>query len=333
MQPVRFSQIAGHQKSLEVLKRAVAEGRLHHSLLFHGPEGVGKRTTAIALAAALNCGARQGDDACGVCVSCRKIEKGIHPDLHYVTLEKTVIPIDAIRKLREEAAYRPFEGNRRVFIVDPADRMSADAQNALLKTLEEPSSTSCLVLVTSRLMHLLPTTRSRCAAIAFGTMPPSELAAHLAGTGARTGPDADKAARLSGGRYGAALALDLEEHEAHRDALLSVLGRLSEDHPRAHVLDDIEAFGEDAGGTARQLTILAGLVRDMMVLDSGAPETALIHADRRDDVSMLSARFAGRLDTMLDRVRLASSDIDRNVNRKLLLETLLFDLAACRVHR
>ena len=323
--PVRFSQIAGHERSLEILRRSIAEGRLHHSLLFHGPEAVGKRTTAIALAAALNCETR-GDEACGACVSCRKIEKGIHPDLHYVTLEKTVIPIDAIRRLRQEAAYRPFEGSRRVFIVDPADRMSPDAQNALLKTLEEPGATACLVLVTSRLMHLLATTRSRCAALCFGTMLPSELASRLAQTGARPVDEAIRVARLSGGRFGAAVDLDLEEHETSRDALLAVLGRLSENRPRAHVLDDLDAFGDDTGEIARRLGMLATLVRDMMVLVSGAPDSALIHADRIDDLRQLASSYSGRLDTMLDRVRLASSDIDRNVNRKLLVETLMFDL-------
>ena len=330
--PVRFSQIAGHERSLEILRRSIAEGRLHHSLLFHGPDAVGKRTTAIALAAVLNCEAR-GEDACGVCVSCRKIEKGVHPDLHYVTLEKTVIPIDAIRKLREEAAYRPFEGRWRVFIVDPADRMSPDAQNALLKTLEEPSATARLVLVTSRLMHLLATTRSRCAALSFGTMLPSELASRLADTGARPADEAIRVARLSGGRFGAAVELDLEEHETSRDALLAILGRLSENRPRAHVLEDLEAFGDDTGEIVRHLKMLATLVRDMMVLVSGAPESALIHADRIGELAQIASRFSGRLDTMLDRVRLASSDIDSNVNRKLLVETLMFDLAACAAPR
>ena len=329
---VRFSQIAGHDRSLDILRRSVAEGRLHHSLLFHGPEAVGKRTTAIALAAMLNCETLAGD-SCGVCVSCRKIANGIHPDLHYVTLEKTVIPIDAIRKLRQEAAYRPFEGRWRVFIVDPADRMSPDAQNALLKTLEEPSATACLVLVTSRLMHLLPTTRSRCAAISFGTMLPSDLAAHLSGTGARTADEANRVARLSGGRFGAAVELDLPEHESSRDALIAILDRVSEDRPRAHVLEDLEVFGDDITRIVRHLGMLATLVRDMMVLTSGAPLSALIHADQIDRLSRLSSRFEGRLDTMLDRVRIASSDIDRNVNRKLLVETLLFDLAACAARR
>src|SRR5262249_14713612 len=167
--------------------------------------------------------------------------------------ERTVIPIDAIRALRREAAYRPYEGRFRVFIVDPADRLSTDAQNALLKTLEEPSPSSCIVLITTRPMRLLPTTRSRCQSIAFGPMATEPLATLLA---PRLGLPIDTArrlARLSGGRLGAALSLDLTEHDERREALMSVLRRLSEPAPRDHVLDDVDAFGEDAWEIGRSL--------------------------------------------------------------------------------
>ena len=323
---IRLEDIAGHGQSLRVLRRSLAEGRLHHSLLFHGPDAVGKRTVALTLAAALNCG-NPGDDACGACVSCRKVDKAIHPDVVYLTLERTVIPIDAIRSLRQEASYRPFEGRRRVFVIDPADRLSIDAQNALLKTLEEPSPSSSIILITSRLMHLLPTTRSRCQLVAFGTIPPRELAVRLAKGHGMPEEAAARAARLSGGRYGAALALDLPAHDAARDALLTVLDRLTRRAPRAHVLEDVEAFGEDAEEIAGRLTLLSGLVRDMMVMSAGAPPETLRHADRAEDLARLAERLEGRLDVIQDRVRLAGWDLERSVNRKLLVETLMFDIA------
>jgi DNA polymerase-3 subunit delta' len=153
-----FDDIVGHEQPLRLVRSALKEGRLHHSLLFHGPEGVGKRTVALLVAAALNCVRTGGTDTCGACAACHRVGKGLHPDVAVVTLERTMIPIDAIRSLRQEASYRPYEGRRRVFIVDPADRMSIDAQNALLKTLEEPPASSALILVTTRPMHLLPTT-------------------------------------------------------------------------------------------------------------------------------------------------------------------------------
>ena len=113
---ITLRDVIGHEPSVRALRRAIAAGRLHHALLLHGPEGVGKRTTALAVAAALLCRepSRPEGDACGACPSCSKVDKGLHADVKYVTLDKTVIPIDAIRALRQEAGYRPFgiEGER-----------------------------------------------------------------------------------------------------------------------------------------------------------------------------------------------------------------------------
>ncbi len=331
----RLDDIVGHAEAVRVLKRSLADSRLHHSMIFHGPQGVGKRTVALALAAALNCTRRVAaerdpvpDDACGSCPSCLKVGKGIHPDVILITLEKTVISIDSIRELREQAAFRPYEGRRRVFLVDPADRLSVDAQNALLKTLEEPSASSCIILITSRPMHLLPTTRSRCQVLAFGTLPTHMLAKQLVTAHGFTEQTALRAARISGGRYGAALTLDLTQYEAACDALLEVLKRLAEERPRDHVLTDIEAFGSETEEIAWRLELLAGMVRDMMVISSSGSVLGIIHHDRTAELEHLSARLPGSLDDLFDRVRMAISDLERNVNRKVLLETLLFDIAA-----
>ncbi len=332
MPMTRLSDIVGHDHGVGILRRSLAEGRLHHSLLFSGPEAVGKRTVAVALAAALNC-PHATDDACGACPSCHKVDKGIHPDVMTLTLEKTVIPIDAVRRLRQEASYRPYEGARRVFIVDPADRMSTDAQNALLKTLEEPSPGSAIILVTARPMHLLPTTRSRCQSIAFGTLPARALAADLVRLRGLDEDAAFRAARIAEGRYGAALTLDLAEHDALRAEMLELLGRLAEQHPRDHVIADAESFGTDPESIGRRLAMLSGLARDILLLCSGTGPDALLHTDIADDLADLAGRLAGGPEpagALIDRMRLAARDLERNVNRRLLVETMLFDLAAAR---
>jgi DNA polymerase-3 subunit delta' len=185
-------------------------------------------------------------------------------------------------------------------------------------------------------MHLLPTTRSRCQVLAFGTMPTRELAERLVAVHGFAEETALKAARISLGRYGAALTLDLPQYEAACDALLGALRRLAEERPRDHVLADIEAFGSETEEIAWRLELLAGMVRDMMVLSSsgsGGPSglagsaLGIIHHDRAAELEALSARLPGSLDDLFDRVRLALSDLERNVNRKVLLETLLFDIA------
>ena len=174
-----FRDIAGHRHLIELLSSAVVRGSLPPSLIFAGPVGVGKLRAAIALAQTLNCLTRPngGADACGTCAACTRIARGVHADVLLIQPGDTgAIKVDQIRDAIERAAYRPFEGRRRVVIIDDADEILVEAQNALLKTLEEPPPASTFVLVTSRPDVLLPTVRSRCQRLRFGRLAPAEIA-------------------------------------------------------------------------------------------------------------------------------------------------------------
>src|SRR5437588_6147366 len=162
--------IVGHQRTLALLAAAASRGTLPPSLSFAGPEGVGKYTAAIALARALNC-EKAGKDACGACAACRRIARGVHADVLVLAPGETgSIKVDQVREAIDRSAYRPFEGRRRVVIVDQADALIPEAQNALLKTLEEPPAASVFVLVTARPDVLLPTVRSRCQRLRFAPL-------------------------------------------------------------------------------------------------------------------------------------------------------------------
>ena len=192
-----FHDIAGHRLTLRLLARAVAKRSLPPSLLFAGARGVGKHRTAVALAQALNClsprsdvviqaGATGGEttlavDACGSCAACSRIARGIHPDVLMLAPDPDAgnIKIEAVRELIDRVGYRPFEGRWRVVIIDDADTLVDAAQNALLKTLEEPPSSSVFVLVTAHPGVLLPTVRSRCPQIRFAPLSAAEIATHL----------------------------------------------------------------------------------------------------------------------------------------------------------
>ena len=171
-----LKNLVGHRRISGLLARAIAGQSLPPSLLFTGPDGVGKRTLATAVGEVLNClsptkSASLAVDACGVCTVCRRIARNMYPDVFTVAPgDSGSIPVDAIRDVVERTAYRPFEGRKRVVIVDDAETMLPAAQNALLKTLEEPPSGSIFVLVTSMPDLLLPTVRSRCAHLRFGRL-------------------------------------------------------------------------------------------------------------------------------------------------------------------
>jgi DNA polymerase-3 subunit delta' len=170
---VPFREIAGHGHLLELVASAAARGSLPPSLIFAGPEGVGKRRAAIALAQLVNCEKLDATrrDACGQCAACTRIARGVHADVLIVEPGDTgSIKVDQVRDAIERTGYRPFEGRRRVIIIDDADAMLGEAQNALLKTLEEPPPASMFVLVTSRPDVLLPTVLSRCQRLRFGRL-------------------------------------------------------------------------------------------------------------------------------------------------------------------
>ncbi len=229
-----FATIAGHQRLLALLSRAIARDSLPPSLLLAGTSGIGKRRTAMAVAEALNCLAPRKTgtfetDACGECASCRRIARSVHADVVVLEPGETgTIKTDVVRDVIDRANYRPFEGRRRVVIVDEADALMESAQNALLKTLEEPPQASVFILVSSMPDALLPTVRSRCRPLRFGDLTPAEVAAVLVRDHEYDEADAKAAAADAGGSVGRALearAVDLAEARDAAQRLLQQAAR------------------------------------------------------------------------------------------------------------
>ncbi len=199
--------IAGGEETLSRLMDMAASDRPPHALLISGPVGVGKRTAALVFAKAVMCPHRQGHLACGKCRVCTSFDAGTNPDLTVALGEKS-IKVEAIRELRELAFAFPASALRRVFVIMDADKMTLQAQNALLKLFEEPPPHLIIVLTAVNAESLLPTVRSRAAELRMGPMSAAETADFLR----RKNPKADpakiaSAARLSGGVIGQALAL------------------------------------------------------------------------------------------------------------------------------
>ena len=214
---IRLSDIFGQDDAIAWLRRAVESDRLPHGLMFAGPTGVGKATTARALAAGFLCGKPNGADACGACESCRVMAAGTHPDFHEIVKEhiryydKTgkskgiSLSIDVVRpELIEPAGRKPAMGRGKAFVIEQADLMQPNAQNAMLKTLEEPAGRTLIVLLTDQPGALLPTIQSRCQLVQFASLDESlvrrELEKHKIDK--KTAADA---AALAGGSLGVAL--------------------------------------------------------------------------------------------------------------------------------
>ena len=200
-----FRDLKGHRAKQTLLARALRRDALPQSLIFAGPDGVGKRLVALAVAQRLNCltAAPDDGDACGSCSACRRIAAGNHPDVVTIPPDSKV---DAVREQTAVAPYRPFEGRRRVFIFDEADTLQPVAQNALLKTLEEPTRSSQFILVTARPDGLLPTVRSRCPQLRFGRLDIDDVAELLTKARGLSAIAAREVAFAADGSPGRALA-------------------------------------------------------------------------------------------------------------------------------
>ncbi len=301
--------IIGQEKALRILRGCVLKSRIPHALFFSGDEGIGKRLTAINFAKALNCQktvmklesyeVRESTnkmpsysitpslhnsitfvDCCDKCPSCKKIDKGNHPDVFIIGPEGDgdQITVSSVRQLQESLSYKPFEGSWKVAIIDNADKLNKSAANAFLQTLEEPSLQSILILISSRPDVLLPTIRSRCQGIHFTPLPIDTMSSLLQERPEKF--DVDQAmllSILSGGRLGYALSENLA---AQRDwsfnIFMQMLRGIEED-----VWEDRSEMEEwfDWG----QL-----LLRDIAVFKVTGQRDLLINKDKVDEIKTIS---------------------------------------------
>jgi DNA polymerase-3 subunit delta' len=350
-----FRAIAGHRRVLTLLSRAIAHERLPPALLLAGPTGVGKRRAALAVAEALNCLApRKGApydaegvgapvdfavDACGACDACRRIARGVHPDVILVEPGETgTIKIEQIRGVIDAAAYRPFEGRRRAVIVDEADAMQAPAQSALLKTLEEPPSATVFLLVSSMPDALLPTVRSRCPRLRFAHLTAADVAHVLVRDHGYTAADAQAAAADADGSVGLALAAGSRDVTSAREMAKSLLEHAARGADPARRLEAARALtpkgsggAKASGGERDQLAVClrsaAALLRDLGMLATGADSRMLANPDLERELAPLARAYDSersmRAFLAVDR---ALAALERNASPKVVADWLVLQL-------
>ena len=335
-----FRDIAGHRRLVSLLSRAVARGTVPPALLLAGPEGVGKRRVATALAQALNCLAPAATDAlehdaCGTCAACRRIARGTHPDVLVLEPGDTgSIRIAAVRQLIDSAGFRPFEGRRRVLIVDAADAMTDDAQSALLKVLEEPPSASVFVLVSSMPDALLPTVLSRCPRLRFGPIGAGEVAEVLMRDHGYGEADARAVAADAEGSVGRALQAESAgrtEARASAQRLLVHAAKVTDPSRRIDAARDLTGKKGSSAGEREQLAVLlralSSLLRDLGILSTRADARMLANADLQDDLQRLTAAYdSSRSMRAFTAVDQALAALERNASPKLVADWVVLQL-------
>jgi DNA polymerase-3 subunit delta' len=342
---VPFRTIIGHRRLLTLLSRAVARGTVPPALLLAGPAGVGKRRAAAAIAESVNClkpveTPEFVRDSCGECPACRRIQRGVHPDVIVIEPgEMGSIKIEQVRDVIDRAEYRPFEGRRRVVVIDEADALVDAAQNALLKTLEEPPSASMFVLVSSIPDALLPTVRSRCSRLRFASLSPAELTEVLRRDHGYSEQDARAVAVDAEGSVGRALqaeSADLVEAREGAQRLLDYAAqaqtaRAGDPSRRLDAARDVTAKKSTSVGERDQLAAclrsLGSLLRDVGILAEGGDRSLIGNSDLEPQLAALAKSFDGtRTASAYAAVDQALAALERNASPKIVADWLVLRL-------
>ena len=342
-----FKNLIGNAQVKQMLGRLLGSGRVSNSLLFAGDEGVGKRQFALELAKAFICKEPVDFQACRACPACRRADEftlptsdkgddyervffSKHPDIGMVIPFKRNVRINAIRDLEREANFRPYEAQARFFIIDDAEKMNDAAANALLKTLEEPPSTTYIFLITSRPDSLLPTIRSRCQTIRFAPVVAAEIEQYLINERAFTHDEARLAARLARGSIGRAVSINVGQFREQRERMFGVVRNAIETGNRAALLRASEDMN-DAKNKERfeeNIDILESLIHDIWTLGVSSEAARLANTDMADELSKLAANAVSRdLPAWLAETETMRQNFAVNINRKIAADSLFMTMA------
>jgi len=324
-----FRDITGQDAIIKQLKNAVRTDRISHAYMIIGEQGMGKKTIADAFALTLLC-EKHGEYPCRECHSCRQVMAGSHPDCIYVTHEKPAsISVDDVREqLTETADIRPYSGGRKIYIVPDAEKMTVQAQNALLKTIEEPPDYTVILLLTENAEVLLDTIRSRCVELKCRSLPDAEIVRFLTAKKKTDPEEAEKIAGFAAGNLGRALLLsESEEFRKSCEENLLLIRELP-DSGMQDILKDISRIRENNEDLTGFLKFLRMWYRDLLICKTAREPEGLIFRSEEKELLSQSRRMnylsAGKVLQEIDR---AEDRLKANVNPDLTLEILLLAIA------
>lgn len=324
-----FSTLIGNDHNKQILQRLLQRDSLGMALIFSGPDGVGKRQFALTLAKAANCQQPKQNDCCDQCPVCQRIQTNSYSDVVTVQPDGVSIKIAQTRALTDDVQVRPREGKQRFFLIDEADRLREEAANSLLKTLEEPPSTSTIILLTARPDALLPTIRSRAQKLNFAPLSIAEMESYLNKTSPRSAPDTKLLARLTGGRIGQATTIDLTEYRRERREMLELLELLAAGNNKYRLVKAAEHYGKQERDVfERMLNLLLNVLRDVFLVAASGSDENVINTDVTDKLQSLAEKIGvARLMDWIKNFDELRRNLSININRQVATEAALLSLS------
>ncbi len=320
-----FEKIIGHDKITSFLKTAIKNDKLAHAYIFGGQDGVGKKLTALEFAKAVNC--KNGIFGCETCSSCVKVNNDNHPDIYMIKPDGNSIKNKQIEGFQSNILLKPYESNKKIFIIESADTMTVSAQNRLLKILEEPPSYGIIILIAQNLHGLLPTIRSRGQMIKFNKISKKLIEEYLIENYNIEDTDLAILSGFSDGSLGKAINLyESEEFKNRRETTVDIIDEVIRGD-KLKLLDYVDFFEKNKEYISEILDFFTIWFRDLLLLAETGQDKYLFNIDKIDiletHVNTVSYEAISKSIGIVGNTR---KNIDANVNFSLSVETMLLNL-------
>lgn len=320
-----FKDIVGHEKNIKVLKNALKSELVSHSYLFEGEDSIGKKMVALAFAKGILC-QEEGERPCNRCNSCVKFDDFNHPDFFLIEPEKDLIKKDEVEKLIKETLTSPFQSHKKVFLIDESEKMNLTAQNRILKTLEEAPSYINIILVSSNSNKILPTILSRSQRIKFYPVETEKIQRILRDKYNKSESQARFIGEFTKGAIGKSIALSLDDtFFSNREVVIQLIEDLVKGD-MTKVFNSTQFFNENKDNIEEILDIFLYWFRDLSIYKELGASELLINKDKLENLSLQFFMDSGRINGIMEKVRETKTNISKNMNYQLSIETMLFSI-------
>ena len=321
-----FNSIIGQEEAIEILQDEIEKDRISHAYLFSAKEGSGKSKLAFEFAKASFC-EEVLLDSCGSCINCRKMDHHNHPDFKTISVleDKTAISIDQIRELKKEIAYKPYDSDHKIYIIESAEKLTKEAANSLLKTLEEPPSFATIVLLVEDSGKLLPTLVSRCQQIKLSSVSQQKIKDLLLEEGLNN-EQAEIVSSAAAGSPGKALDITkIDNYFEHRQEIYDFLKKIKSKNT-IEIFKITDKLCSLLKNDFPCFDLLSDWYRDIMMIKQDYLD-AVINKDYLEELKELAAELS--LQNVIRNLELITKTeeyIERNIREELSLEVLFFKL-------
>lgn len=323
-----FKDVIGHEQIIEHLKNAIQSKKINHAYIFNGPDGAGKKLLAESFAKTLQC-VKESTDACGHCRSCKQADSHNHPDIIYLEHEKiSSIGVDDIREqINGDIVIKPYSSKYKIYIVDEAEKMTVQAQNALLKTIEEPPSYAIILLLTSNSETFLPTILSRCTILNLKPVSDDKIKTYLMSAYRMPDYQADLCTAFAQGNVGKAVQLAVSQNFVSlKNELLNLLKHLDETDVY-ELSDSVKGIAEHKLEINDYFDLMRIWFRDILYMKATNDVNGLIFKDEVYEIKkQAEKRSYHNVQREIEALDKAKIRLNANVNFDLVIELLLFTM-------